>query len=63
MKSYRFIIRFAGYEAKHNVQGNNDDEAGENFINELKSGQVNWDVESLCNPNKMFITYEELNGA
>lgn len=63
MRSYRFIVRFAGQKATHDLQATNDDEAGENFINELTAGRVNWSVESLCTPSTMFITYEELNSA
>lgn len=62
MKSYRFTVRFAGQRITHDLKATNDDEAGKNFITELKAGKGKWEKEITYTPGKMFITYEELNG-
>jgi len=63
MRSYRFIVRYAGHKITHDLQATNDTEAGKNFITELKAGKGSWTEEPTCTPSKMFVTYEELNGA
>ena len=63
MRSYRFTIRFAGQRITHDFKATNDDEAKKNLINELKAGQGTWVKEVTYSPSKMFIKYEELNGA
>lgn len=63
MRSYRFTIRFAGQRISHDFKATNDDEASKNLINELKAGKGTWVKEITYTPSKMFITYEELNGA
>lgn len=63
MKSYRFIVRYAGQTIRHDLQAANDDEACKNFVTELKAGKGSWTKEITYTPRKMFITYEELNGA
>ena len=62
MKSYRFTVRYAGQRITHDLQATNDDEAGKNFVTELKAGKGSWVKEITYTPSKMFITYEELNG-
>ncbi len=42
MKSYRFTVRFAGQRITHDLKATNDDEAGKNFITELKAGNGSW---------------------
>jgi hypothetical protein len=63
MRSYRFTIRFAGQRIIHDFKATNDDEAKKNLINELNAGKGTWVKEVTYSPSKMFITYEELNGA
>jgi hypothetical protein len=63
MRSYRFTVRFAGQRITHDLKATNDDEANKNLINELKAGKGIWVKEITYTPSKMFITYEELDGA
>jgi len=63
MRSYRFTVRFAGQRITHDLKATNDDEAKKNLINELKAGKGSWTEEIMYTPRKLFITYEELNGA
>lgn len=63
MRSYRFTIRFAGQRITHDLKATNDDEANKNLINELIAKKGKWEKEITYSPSKLFITYEELNGA
>lgn len=60
MKLYRFIARYAGQRITVDVNAHNDDEAKNNFLNELKKGGGTWRKEITYSPSKVFLTYEEI---
>ncbi len=61
MKLYRFNARYAGQHITLDVKAHNDDEAKNNFVNELKQNKGKWRKEITYSPSKVFITYEEIN--
>ena len=60
MKQYRFQARVAGLKFDCTVNATSDSEALDNFANKLNSKDYTVQVESTYRPDRIYVTYEEV---
>jgi hypothetical protein len=61
MKLYRVQARHCGAYIDHQVSCETEEQVIPNFINELNTGKVKIEEETLTQPKLCLVTYEELN--
>jgi hypothetical protein len=61
MKLYRVQARHCGAYIDHQVSCETEEQVIPNFINELNTGKVKIEEETLTHPKLCLVTYEELN--
>lgn len=61
MKAFRIQVRYKGYYTDGIVLGNNFHEAGLIYSEKVKSGEITAKPNSNYIPNRLFLTYEEVN--
>jgi|TARA_B110000261_G_scaffold121295_1_gene135289 hypothetical protein len=61
MKLYRVQARHLGAYIDHQVSCDTEEQVIPNFINELNTGKVKIEEETLTQPKLCLVTYEELN--
>jgi len=61
MKLYRVQARHCGAYINHQVSCETEEQVIPNFINELNTGKVKIEEETLTQPKLCLVTYEELN--
>lgn len=60
MKTYRIQVRYAGQYWDKTISAANIDDAGMDFVNEVKAGSVKPMSEDVYRPDYCYITYEEV---
>ena len=61
MKLYRVQARHLGAYIDHQVSCDTEEQVIPNFINELNTGKVKIEEETLTQPKLCLVTYEEIN--